>query len=148
MVDSNLHREHILPSEKAKAYKMKMDAMKRQGERTDLTLSPMSTKSVIDSAAEIGSAASKVVRKTEEIADITVKRVKLASSEAKTEKLYEKLGRLTYKQLKTGETQAEKISEVILEIDRSRAESAELRREIEADKKAARTQKSRKSRQR
>ena len=57
MVDSNLHREHILPSEKAKAYKMKMDAMKRQGERTDLTLSPMATKSAIDSAAEIGSAA-------------------------------------------------------------------------------------------
>ena len=57
MVDSNLHREHILPSEKAKAYKMKMDAMKRQGERTDLTLSPMATKSALDSAAEIGSAA-------------------------------------------------------------------------------------------
>jgi len=57
MVDSNLHREHILPSEKAKAYKMKMDAMKRQGERTDLTLSPMATKSAIDSATEIGSAA-------------------------------------------------------------------------------------------
>ena len=57
MVDSNLHREHILPSEKAKAYKMKMDAMKRQGERTDLTLSPVATKSAIDSAAEIGSAA-------------------------------------------------------------------------------------------
>ena len=57
MVDSNLHREHILPSEKAKAYKMKMDAMRRQGERTDLTLSPMATKSAIDSAAEIGSAA-------------------------------------------------------------------------------------------
>ena len=36
---------------------MKMDAMKRQGERTDLTLSPMATKSAIDSAAEIGSAA-------------------------------------------------------------------------------------------
>ena len=36
MVDSNLQREHILPSEKAKAYKMKMDAMGRQGKRTDL----------------------------------------------------------------------------------------------------------------
>ena len=57
MVDSNLHREHILPSEKAKAYKMKMDAVKSQGERTDLTLSPMATKSAIDSAAEIGNAA-------------------------------------------------------------------------------------------
>ena len=37
MVDSNLQREHILPSEKARAYKMKNDAMKSQGKRTDLT---------------------------------------------------------------------------------------------------------------
>ena len=37
VVDSNLHREHILPSEKAFAYKMKLEAMKRQGERSDLT---------------------------------------------------------------------------------------------------------------
>ncbi len=37
LVDSNLHREHILPSEKAFAYKMKMDALKKQGKRTDLT---------------------------------------------------------------------------------------------------------------
>lgn len=37
MVDSNLQRENILPSEKAKAYKMKLEAMKRQGARTDLT---------------------------------------------------------------------------------------------------------------
>ena len=41
MVDSNLQREHILPSEKARAYKMKMDAMKKQGERKDLTSPPM-----------------------------------------------------------------------------------------------------------
>lgn len=45
MVDSNLQREHILPSEKAKAYKMKMDAMKRQGKRTDLTSVPVAQKS-------------------------------------------------------------------------------------------------------
>ena len=37
MVDSNLQRENILPSERAKAYKMKIDAIKRQGERSDLT---------------------------------------------------------------------------------------------------------------
>ena len=37
MVDSNLQREHILPSERALAYKMKLEAVKRQGERTDLT---------------------------------------------------------------------------------------------------------------
>ena len=39
LVDSNLHREHLLPSEKAFAYKMKVEAMSRQGERTDLTSS-------------------------------------------------------------------------------------------------------------
>lgn len=37
MVDSNVQRENVLPSEKARAYKIKLDAMKRQGERTDLT---------------------------------------------------------------------------------------------------------------
>ncbi len=45
MVDSNLQRETILPSEKAFAYKMKLDAMKRQGQRSDLTCAPMEHKS-------------------------------------------------------------------------------------------------------
>ena len=44
MVDSNLQREQILPSEKAFAYKMKLDAMKRQGQRTDLTSDPLGWK--------------------------------------------------------------------------------------------------------
>ena len=44
MVDSNLQREQILPSEKAFAYKMKLDAMKKQGQRTDLTSVPMAQK--------------------------------------------------------------------------------------------------------
>ena len=52
VVDSNLHREKLLPSEKAFSYKMKMEAMKHQGKRTDLTLSQAATKS--DTAAEIG----------------------------------------------------------------------------------------------
>ena len=39
LVDSNIQRESVLPSERAFAYKMKLDAMKRQGYRTDLTLS-------------------------------------------------------------------------------------------------------------
>ena len=52
MVDSNLHREKILPSEKAFAYKLKMEAMSRQGQRTDLTLLQVATK--LDTAAEIG----------------------------------------------------------------------------------------------
>jgi len=44
MVESNFQRSQILPSEKAFAYKMRLDAMKRQGQRTDLTLSPVGTK--------------------------------------------------------------------------------------------------------
>ena len=52
VVDSNIHRERILPSEKAFSYKMKMEALKAQGKRTDLTLSQVATKS--DTAAEIG----------------------------------------------------------------------------------------------
>ena len=55
VVDSNLHRERILPSEKAFAYKMKMEALKEQGKRTDLTSSQVATKS--DTATEIGKAA-------------------------------------------------------------------------------------------
>lgn len=49
VVDSNLHREHILPSEKAFAYKLKMEALKQQGKHT---LSQVATKT--DTAAEIG----------------------------------------------------------------------------------------------
>ena len=45
MVDSNLQRETLLPSERAFAYKMKMDAMKHQGERTDLTSGQLGRKS-------------------------------------------------------------------------------------------------------
>ena len=44
MVDANIQREELLPSEKAFAYKMKLEAMKRQGSRTDLTLSQNETK--------------------------------------------------------------------------------------------------------
>ena len=55
MVDSNLQREQILPSEKAFAYKMKLDAMKRQGQRTDLTSDPVGWKlSGKESASIVG----------------------------------------------------------------------------------------------
>ena len=56
MVDSNLQREHILPSERAKAYQMKQEALRHQGQRTDLTL---------------GQNVPKFKRTTEEIADGT-----------------------------------------------------------------------------
>ena len=52
MVDSNLHREKILPSEKAFAYKLKLDAMQRQGQRTDLTSDQVGRK--LETAAIIG----------------------------------------------------------------------------------------------
>ncbi|MEE1171965.1 MAG: ParB/RepB/Spo0J family partition protein [Ruminococcus sp.] len=52
LVDSNLHREYLLPSEKAFAYKLKADALNHQGKRTDLTSSQVATK--FDSATEIG----------------------------------------------------------------------------------------------
>lgn len=54
LVDSNLHREHILPSEKAFAYKLKMDVMSRQGQRTDLTSTQVVEK--LTTANEIGKA--------------------------------------------------------------------------------------------
>ena len=64
MVDSNLQSEHILPSEKAKAYKMKMDAMKNQGKRTDLTSSPLGTKLRTDEiiAQEAGESRNQIQR--------------------------------------------------------------------------------------
>ena len=48
LVDSNLHREHILPSEKAFAYKLKLEAMKHQGWRSDLTSTQVVSKSRTD----------------------------------------------------------------------------------------------------
>ena len=64
MVDSNLQREEILPSERAFAYKMKLDAMKRQGERRDLTLSQVGTKlrSDAEMADELGTSRNQIQR--------------------------------------------------------------------------------------
>lgn len=53
MVDSNLQRENILPSERAAAYKMKLEAMKRQGMRTDLTSDQHGQKSVSKTSREM-----------------------------------------------------------------------------------------------
>ena len=54
MVDSNIQRENILPSERAQAYKMKLEAIKRRGARTDLTSPNYSAK--LRSDDEIGAA--------------------------------------------------------------------------------------------
>ena len=52
MVDSNIQRENILPSERAKAYKMKLEAIKRQGARHDLTSTQIVQKLSVDKVAE------------------------------------------------------------------------------------------------
>ena len=62
MVESNCYRETILPSEKAKAYKMRLDAMNRQGQRTDLTCSPVGNKSVYEFANSIGESKNQIYR--------------------------------------------------------------------------------------
>ena len=75
MVDSNLQREEILPSEKAFAYKMKMEAMNKQGQRTDLTSRPMVDKSksvdlIGEETGESGRQIQRYIRLTELIPEI------------------------------------------------------------------------------
>ena len=75
MVESNLQRSVILPSEKAFSYKMRLEALKRQGKRTDLTLSPLETKlrSSAVIAKETGDSRAQVdryIRLTELIPDL------------------------------------------------------------------------------
>lgn len=64
MVDSNIQREEILPSEKAHAYKMRYEAMRRQGKRSDLTSSQVGTKLRADEqlAADVGESRNQVHR--------------------------------------------------------------------------------------
>lgn len=78
MVDSNLQRDEILPSEKAFAYKMRMDALKRQGQRTDLTSRPLVDKLdgkragelVADAVGESERSVQRYIRLTELIPDL------------------------------------------------------------------------------
>ena len=75
MVDANIQREELLPSEKAFTYKMKLEAMKRQGSRTDLTLSQNETKLRSDEilSKQVGESRAQVqrfIRLTELIPDL------------------------------------------------------------------------------
>ena len=65
MVDSNIQREEILPSEKAFAYKMKLEALKHQGKRTDLTSTPLVEK--LENETSIGKLGREVNESTEQI---------------------------------------------------------------------------------
>ena len=63
MVDSNLQRTTILPSEKAFAYKMRLDAMRRQGERTDLTSRPVGEKLSVEIVSDLSGDSSRQVHR-------------------------------------------------------------------------------------
>lgn len=78
--------------------------------------------------------ADKAVKKTGEVADLAAKYVKLHRIDSKLSSRYEVLGKLTYKQLKTGESYAEKIALYMESIDKLRAERKALCAEIEAEK--------------
>ena len=74
LVDSNLHREHLLPSEKAFAYKLKYDALKHQGKRTDLTsvqIAPkLSTEIIAEQAGTSKDTIKRYIRLTELIPEL------------------------------------------------------------------------------
>ena len=91
----------------------------------------------------IGNAAEKAKKKTGEIATDASMQLKLKRLESKRDSLYEQLGRLTYRQLKTGESQAEKIAETIEGLDdvraqhRAQSELIEKTKRERAEKKIA-----------
>ena len=66
---------------------------------------------------EVGHAAAKAAKKTGEVADLTAMRVKLKLLQGKRDEQYKQLGKLTYRQLKSGESQAEKIAPVVEELE-------------------------------
>ena len=84
---------------------------------------------------QAGDVANKAVKKTGELATTAKKYVKLKMLDAKISSHFEVLGRLTYKQIKSETSMAERIAEVIEKIDSLRAQRKVLHDEIEAEKK-------------
>ncbi len=78
--------------------------------------------------------AKNTINKTEEIAESASMRVKLTTLNSKRDALYEKLGRLTYKQLKAGESKAEEIAKIVTEIDKVLDDIAKQKAKIEEAK--------------
>ena len=70
LVDSNIHREHILPSEKAFAYKLKAEALKHQGQRTDLTLVQVAPKLATEQIAEAANTSKDTVKRYIRLTDL------------------------------------------------------------------------------
>lgn len=89
--------------------------------------------SKINICKKVKNAADTAVKKTSEFADLAAKYVKLHKMDSKLEERYETLGKLTYKQVKTGESQAERIAMYVESIDRIRADRKALQAEIDAE---------------
>ena len=87
-----------------------------------------------DIRSSVGKAASNTVRATEEIAGNATMHVKLARLMSKRDDLFEKLGKLTYKQLKMDESYAEEIAAIISQIDKLSTQIAAQKAKIEAAK--------------
>ncbi len=87
-----------------------------------------------DIKAGVGKAANKTMKKAGEIADSASLKFKLTTQKAKLSDRFERLGRLTYKQLKTETSYAEDIATVISEIDELRESIKEIKAKIEAAK--------------
>ena len=85
--------------------------------------------------------ANKAIRKTGEVADIASIYVKIKMAEAKLEGYYTTLGKYTYKQLKTGESQAEKIKPIVDGIDATREKIKLLRAKLEEEKQRKKEEK-------
>ena len=85
---------------------------------------------------EVGTFAAKTKRRTEEIADITSMRIKLAALKTKLDSQFKALGKLTYDQLKGEDSLADKISETVLNIDKLKEDIKALNEKIELAKKA------------
>ena len=84
--------------------------------------------------SSVSSAATKTIRVAGELADSAKLNIKLKALSAKASGKFEKLGRLTYRQLKTDTSYAEEIATVIAEIDTIRAEIKDIKAKIEAAK--------------
>ena len=80
--------------------------------------------------------ANKAMRKTEELADIAAMRIRLKALENRRDEQYKVLGKLTYRQLKTGESQADKIAPVVANLDQIRGKIRKQIAEIEEEKAA------------
>ncbi len=146
MVDSNLQREHILPSERAFAYKMKMDALRHQGKRVDLTSSQVETKLRADEeiAEQTGQSRAQVqryIRLTELIPEIRdmVDEKKIAFNPAvelsylKPEEQREFLDAMDYAQTAPSLSQAQRLKKLSQEGECKLDTMCEVMNEVKKD---------------